>query len=91
MDADEAAAGAHEIEQCRLLRRAHRQFAGGEEHHRAVAAQIFRREYRDVLARRDRESVVRADLLEHRLRGRNDLVAVTGRVGEVEKARVLGL
>jgi hypothetical protein len=91
MHADEAAAGPYEVEQRRLLRFAHRQLARGEEHHRPIAAQIFRRENRHILGRRHRKAVPRADLFEHRLRRRDDLVPVAGRAGEIEQARILRL
>src|ERR1700678_3507970 len=85
-DAKEAAAGSHEVDQRGPLRLAHGRFAGGEEHHGTVAPQVLRGEYRHVLGRCDFESRRRlAELLQYLPGRRDDLVAVTGRVGEIEK------
>jgi hypothetical protein len=82
-----SAAGPHEGDKRGLLGFGHGQFAGGEEHHGRIVPQVLGREGRDILRGRDLEAAGRlADLLEHGLGGRYDLVPVAGRVGEIEDA-----
>jgi hypothetical protein len=84
VDAEKPAAAADEIRERRALVRAHWQLTGCEEHHGAVPLQVFGREDGEFLGWRDLEAGRRADPLQDVLRSRNDLVAVTGGMGEVE-------
>ena len=55
VNADKATTSAHEVEQSRLLRIAHRQLAAGEEHHGRIAPQAVGREFGNIFRPRDLE------------------------------------
>src|SRR5262245_27438989 len=84
--AEKTTAPPNEIDEGPLLRAAHGQFTRRAEHHGPLVPQVLGRERCDVLGRSDFETSRRTDLVEDIPGSRNDLMAVPGRMGEVENA-----
>src|SRR5262245_15967874 len=90
MRAEKTAPGPDEVEERRLLRVAHRQLAGGVEHHSRVTGELLGRELSHVLRHGDVEQPgTSSKLSQDRLRQRDSVVPIAGRVGAIEDAVLL--
>src|SRR5207249_10692645 len=77
MSAEKAASRPDEVEQCRLLRAAHRQLAGCVEHHCGVTGEPFGGEFSHVLRRGDVELTgILSELSQDCLRQRDCIVPI---------------
>src|SRR6266851_6006865 len=87
MNTEEPTARAHKVEKSCLLSVAHRKFSGCVEHHRGVALEVFGRKFRRVLRCSDfKDTGIASKLCQDCLRKRYDVMAVAGRVCEIEDA-----
>src|SRR5829696_2954800 len=88
MNTEEAAARAHEVEDSRLLRIAHRKFSRRVEHHRGVALEVFAGKFRRVFRCSNFKGTRIASEPGQDCLGKwYDIVPVAGRVREIEDAR----
>src|SRR5262245_36155036 len=87
MNAEEATAPAHKVEQRRLLRVAHGNFAGCVEHHRGVPLEVSGRKFRRVVRCDDLKGAgIPSKLHQYRTGKRYHVVPIAGRMCEIENA-----
>src|SRR5215510_12453237 len=87
MNADKATAPAHKVEQRRLLRVAHGNFAACVEHHRRVPLEVSGRKFRRVVRCDDFKGTgIHSKLHQYRTGQRYHVVPIAGRICEIEDA-----